>query len=762
MSSSRAYRGSRRDVATAMTQGNEVKKAEAGTDAGDAKRRYAGADLDAAFNDFLDISAADLGLLHRYRDALRGGGERFAKTFYDYLLDHPATAKVLQDYQAAGGRIANLVQKQLLHLTTFLDGRVSEDDARNTERIGEVHYRHRIEPVWIMGAYLLYLEHLQSLIRTSPEVRGIDYEPLDAAVTKLLFRDMGLMLEGYWDAAVRALHQEQDKVMSLQQITGLLANIPHILWSVDVINNRLLYVSPSASCNLDVDTPVPCLGWTIPEDRETVRLAWHKALTGHKVEVESRVQQPGGEQRWFRRIFYPLADATGRVVRIDGLMEDTTEAKVTIERLHTLATTDGLTSLPNRALFNDRLTQAIAAASRSENKQVVLMLMDLNRFKEINDTLGHPTGDQILVMVAQRLSTTLRDADTLARLGGDEFGILLPDVMDGRKTAEEVAKKLLQCFVAPFTIGDNDLYLGAAIGMVIYPEHGEDVDTLMSHVDIAMYDTKNKDVGYLYYDAALDPNAQSRLQLAGDLRHALERNELVLHYQSKIDLRSGGIEGAEALLRWRHPQHGLLAPMQFIPLAERSGLIGPITDWVIATAVRQCKAWSNAGHCLCVTVNVSGRVFRDPRLVERIAQMLAAADAPADCLEIEIIENVLMSDIEHISRTLDRLSALGVHIAIDDFGTGYSSLAYLKKLPLKTLKIDKSFVLNMSHDDNDAAIVRSTIDLAHNLGYRVVAEGIENALTHRMLSELGCDGAQGFHFSHPVPAAEFTALLART
>ena len=204
---------------------------------------------------------------------------------------------------------------------------------------------------------------------------------------------------------------------------------------------------------MDIDMPIPCLGWTVPEDRETVRLAWHKALTGHKVEVESRVQQPGGEQRWFRRIFYPLADATGRVVRIDGLMEDTTEAKVTIERLHTLATTDGLTSLPNRALFNDRLTQAIAAAARTERRQVVLMLMDLNHFKEINDTLGHPAGDQILAKVAQRLSTTLRDADTLARLGGDEFGILLPDVMDGRKTAEEVAKNFYNASWPPSRSG---------------------------------------------------------------------------------------------------------------------------------------------------------------------------------------------------------------------------------------------------------------------------------------------------------------------
>ncbi len=725
--------------------------------------RYNAEGLNAAFNDFLQIDPADLRLLQGYHAALLQGGERFSKVFYAYLQGYPATAKVLDYYKAHGGKLEDLIAKQTQHLDQLLAGDAGEDSARRMAHIGEVHYRYRIEPVWIMGAYLLYLEHLQQLIRASAAIRDSDRERLYGTVVKLLFRDMGLMIEGYWDAAGKALQSEQGKVLLLQeQVTSLLANIPQLLWSVDTVNNRPLYVSPSAReiCQMDIDMPIPCLGWTIPEDRETVRLAWRKALMGHKVEVESRVQQPDGRQRWFRRIFYPLLDRTGQVVRIDGLMEDTTEAKGMIERLHALATTDSLTGLPNRTLFNDRLTQAIASASRSGDRQVVLMLMDLNHFKEINDTLGHPAGDQVLVMVAQRLASALRDSDTLARLGGDEFGILLPDVKDARKTVAKVAKKLLQCFVAPFRIGDNDLYLGGAIGVVIYPEHGEDVDTLMSRADIAMYGTKNKDVGYLFYDATLDPNAQARLQLAGDLRQALARNELELHYQPKIDLQSGGIEGAEALIRWRHPQLGLLPPMDFLPIAERSGLITPITDWVIETAVRQCMRWSENGHRVRVAVNMPGRVFQDPGLVHRIERMLKAANAPAECLEIEIIENTLMTDVEHVSRILDRISALGVHIAIDDFGTGYSSLAYLKKLPLKTLKIDKSFVIDMAHDDNDAAIVRSTIDLAHNLGYRVVAEGIENVQTHQMLAALGCDGAQGFHFGHPVPSEDFSRLLA--
>ena len=399
----------------------------------ESARRYAGDSLNTAFNDFLHIDPADLELLARHHPALRQGAERFAEIFYAYLLNSPATAEVLESYRAGGGKIDHLVKKQLQHLYELVEGHTDEEYARNMERIGELHYRYRIEPVWIMGAYLLYLEHLQGLIRANPSIPATERESLDAAVTKFLFRDMGLMLEGYRDAAARALRQEQNKVGGLQQqITSLLSNIPQLLWSVDVVHNRPLYVSPSARelCEPDIDMPIPCLGWTIPEDRETVRLAWQRALLGHKVEVESRVHQPNGTQRWFRRIFYPFTDASGKVVRMDGLMEDTTNAKFMVQRLHTLATTDNLTGLPNRALFNDRLMQAITAASRDTGKQVVVMLMDLDHFKEINDTLGHPTGDQVLILVAQRLRAALRDSDTVARLGGDEFAILLPDVKD--------------------------------------------------------------------------------------------------------------------------------------------------------------------------------------------------------------------------------------------------------------------------------------------------------------------------------------------
>ena len=381
--------------------------------------------------------------------------------------------------------------------------------------------------------------------------------------------------------------------------------------------------------------------------------------------------------------------------------------------------------------------------------------MDLDHFKEINDTLGHPAGDQVLTSVTHRLQSLFRETDTLARLGGDEFGILLPHVKDGRRTAEKMAEKIRQTFVTPYHCGDNELFLGASIGITIYPEHGDDVSTLMSRADVAMYASKNAETSYMFYDLKLDPRAQQLLQLSGDLRYALERNELVLHYQPKIDLRSNAIMGAEALIRWYHPVHGLIGPDEFIPLAERTGQIKPITDWVIETAVRQSKAWRDAGYDLHIAVNVSARWFQNTGLADKINEVLQSQNMPADFLEIELTENMLMSDIANISSVLNQISDLGVTIAIDDFGTGYSSLAYLKTLPLQTLKIDKSFVLNMASDENDAIIVRSTIALAHNLGLSVVAEGIENAETLNLLLEQGCDGAQGYHFSKPQPPDKF-------
>lgn len=717
-------------------------------------RRYAEHGLNRAFNLFLGLQDVDLQLLTRYRLELLRGADSFVASFYAYLISQPAMAEVLQKYETGGGEITALVKKQLQHFSAFLDGDTGVASAARLAKIGKIHFSYSIDPVWIMGAYLLYLEHLLSLINQSVKIPEADRSALTGVINKLLFRDMGQMLEGYWDTAMDALEQEKTAVADLQaQVTSLLTNLPQTLWSVDVINNRPLYVSPISHevCEMDIEMPIPCLGWTVKEDRDLVLHAWQRAMQGEKIEVESRVLRPNGDLRWFRRVFHPYVDKTGRVVRVDGLMEDATERKLTLERLNQLATVDGLTGLHNRALFLDRLSHAIAAATRDSSQQVVLMLMDLDHFKEINDTLGHPVGDEILRMVARRLQTALRDSDTIARLGGDEFAVLLPGDQDGQASAARVVQKLNECFAKPFRYGNDEFFLGVGIGIAIFPLHGEDVDSLMSRADVAMYSAKHTETGYAYYHAASDPHSPQRLQLAGDLRHALERREFTLHYQPKVDLKTHRTIGVEALMRWQHPQLGLIPPDRFIAVAERSGQINPMTDWVIATALRQCKVWSEQGLPMSIAVNISGRTFHQADLVRTIEGLLRQAGVKPEYLELEVTENVLMADIERGAETLRRLSDLGVVISIDDFGTGHSSLAYLKKLPLRTLKIDKSFILNMSHDDNDAVIVRSTIDMAHNLGYRVIAEGVENQDVLDLLTILGCDEAQGFYLSHPVP-----------
>lgn len=716
-------------------------------------RHYDKLSINEAFNQFLGIRDADRSILQRHHNHLIEGGEEFAEVFYSYLQAYPATADILKRHAERGGEISTLVHSQLQHLWNFLSGNTDEKSAERLAHVGELHQRFGIEPVWVMGAYLLYWDHLHARLQDRSKIGAADVPLLEDAIGKLLFRDMGLMLEGYWNAAMAAVEVEHRKVEALQsQVTSLLSNLPQILWSVDVVNNQPLYISPSTRkiCPIGVEMPIPCLGWTVPDDRDTVQRAWQRALAGEQVEVESRVLAPGENLRWFRRVFQPFRDASGRVVRIDGLMEDATDAKLTIERLHQLATTDSLTGLHNRALFLDRLNQAVASARRSSSHQhVVLMLMDLDNFKEINDTLGHPAGDAILRMVAERLKAVLRDTDTLARLGGDEFAILLPDLKDGRKTAEKAAKNVLASFKKPFLYAGQELYLGAGIGIAVFPEHGEEIDTLMSRADVAMYGAKHRDVAHVFYDAASDPHTPERLQLSGELRRALDQQEFELYYQPQIDLRQRRVVGVEALIRWHHPQRGILLPDQFIPLAERMGLINPITDWVMGEALRQCRTWRAAGLHLRVAVNMAGRSFQQPDLVEKILGLLDSVGTLPECLEIEITENVLMADIEHGAQILQRLNEAGITITIDDYGTGHSSLAYLKKLPLHTLKIDKSFVQEMARDENDAVIVRSTVDLAHNLGYRVVAEGVEDEETLELLGVLGCDSIQGFFLREP-------------
>ena len=423
-----------------------------------------------------------------------------------------------------------------------------------------------------------------------------------------------------------------------------------------------------------------------------------------------------------------------------------------------LALHDALTGLPNRVLFRTRTQQAIHIAGRSDTG-VAVMLLDLDRFKEINDTLGHHYGDEVLRQVGERLSSMLREEDTVARLGGDEFAILLRSV-ETPAAGVAVAAAVRRAIAEHFDVAGVRLELGASVGIASYPEHGQDVDVLMQRADVAMYQAKEGRTGVERYVPELDGNSVQRLALAGDLRTALEREEFILHYQPKVDLRTNAVAGAEVLLRWAHPVHGWLPPDEFIPLAEHTGLIVPLTNYVFDHALRQMGAWRAQGLDLGVAVNLSARTLIERDLPDRIEAMCQRWAVPTNRLVLEITESMVVADPARALPILARLHELGVEIAVDDFGTGFSSMDYLKRLPVKEVKIDRSFVTSMATDARDAAIVRCTIDLARSLGLRVVAEGVETPDVRARLTTLGCDQAQGYSYSRALPAAEFTAWLA--
>jgi diguanylate cyclase (GGDEF)-like protein len=429
--------------------------------------------------------------------------------------------------------------------------------------------------------------------------------------------------------------------------------------------------------------------------------------------------------------------------------EDVTErnrAEATLRRqtLH-----DDLTGLPNRLLLNDRLQHAISAARR-DDAPFALLLVDLDRFKDVNDTLGHHAGDALLRMIGPRFQRALRSDDILARLGGDEFAILLFGADE--PTARTVALRLLKTLDEPFELNGASLDIGGSVGMALYPQHGDDAEVFLQRADVAMYVAKRAGGGLAAYSPEHDHHSPERLAFQSELRHGIERGELILFYQPKFACLDGQLVGVEVLVRWRHPRRGLVMPDEFIPMGEETGLIKPLSRWVLEAAIRQCGAWRNDGRAVPIAVNLSMRDLHDTQLPDTIEQLLTRWQVAAHLLHVEITESTLMADPDRARTTVARLSALGVRIAIDDFGTGYSSLAYLKKLAVDELKIDRSFVSEMRTDASDRAIVRSTIDLAHNLGLRVVAEGVEDAATWRLLSRLGCDEAQGYYLGRPTPA----------
>jgi len=582
---------------------------------------------------------------------------------------------------------------------------------------------------------------------------GADAPPADAHDWHRLLDCVGRAYAGH----------EQQRQRSEARMHSLLSLSADWIWEQDD-QMRFTYVSES----IELSTGVPAsaligrrrLDGPAYDAAPEVRAEYEACVAARRPfrDVVFRRTRPDGMHRYVRTSGEPVFGVDGSFQGYRGVSRDVTQAMLAEQKMQELARYDSLTGLPNRNMFVGELDRTIARAQR-QGGEFAVCFIDLDRFKTINDTLGHDAGDELLKVMAERLRAAVRKSDLVARLGGDEFVVLL----EGGPAADlaEVADKLLAAIGEHVTINGCQFLVTGSIGVGLYPANGDDSATLLKHADAAMYLAKeNGKNNVQFYTDELAGMATRQFELESALRLALVREELVLHYQPKVDVSSGDIVGLEALVRWHHPQRGLVAPGEFIPLAEERGLIVPIGRWVVTTACRQIRAWRDAGLATPpVAVNLSARQFADTRLIEDFATAMQESGVDPSDLEIELTESVLVADPERANEVLRRLHEMGVRIAIDDFGTGYSSLSYLKRFPAQTVKIDRSFIRGLPSDRDDTAITQAVIAMAHSLGLRVVAEGVETADQLGLLQSLHCDEVQGYLLGRPAPAGEIAVRL---
>jgi diguanylate cyclase (GGDEF)-like protein/PAS domain S-box-containing protein len=555
---------------------------------------------------------------------------------------------------------------------------------------------------------------------------------------------------------------------TVDRFRALVEQIPAITYIADFDESfTLRYVSPQCEEILGFDPeawvrdPRAWVAALHPEDRDRIVAEAEACVAARRpFDFEYRMIAADGRTLHFWEKTSFALDASGQPYAVNGVMLDVTELKLTqaalrhqAEQNRHQALHDDLTGLPNRRELYERLDEAVAIG-----EPFALLLIDLDRFKEVNDVLGHECGDELLREVARRFAAVVREGDLLARLGGDEFALLVRTGPDSAR-ALQVARRLTSALEPEFLLGDVPVHVEGSIGLARHPEDGTDPGVLLRCADTAMYCAKELSTELELFDGRGTRHTRTRLQRLGELRRALAREELVLHYQPKLELGSGRVVGAEALVRWQHPEHGLLPPVEFVPLAEQTGLIRPLTTFVLSAALAQLRAWRRAGRDLAVAVNVSERSLLDPAFPDEVRAQLERAGVDGRHLELEITEGTIMADPGRAAAVLERLSSLGVRLSLDDFGTGYSSLSRLRELPIDEIKIDRVFVSRIEGDERDVAIIRSTIELGHTLGCSVVAEGLETAAAMLRVASLGCDTAQGFHIARPLEAQDFDAWL---
>jgi diguanylate cyclase (GGDEF)-like protein/PAS domain S-box-containing protein len=502
------------------------------------------------------------------------------------------------------------------------------------------------------------------------------------------------------------------------------------------------------------------------EDLDRAQLLFRDLIEGRResFQLEARYSRKDGELVWAHVRAALERDQDGEPAFAVTMIENITQRKRAEAELlrqaelnEHQALHDPLTGLPNRVLFGERIAHAITYAERRDTRLAILM-MDLNRFKEVNDSLGHQAGDELLKVVGERLRGALRASDTVARLGGDEFGLLLPEP-SANDDVLAVIERIRHALERPICVQELPLAIEASIGIAVFPDNGRDAELLIQRADVAMYAAKQESAPFCFYDADADEYDPTRLTLVAELRRAIDERELVLYYQPKAVLEDGEVRSVEALLRWQHPDQGLIFPDSFIPVAQETGLIRPLTLYVVGEALRQCREWRDEGLELSVSVNLSMRNLLDLEFPQQVAGLLQHWDVDASQLELEITESTMLANPSRTKAVLGELHALGIRLSIDDFGTGYSSLAYLRRLPIDEIKIDRSFVMGMDEEADDVAIVRSTIDLGRNLGLEVVAEGVETQAIWDKLRDLGCNVAQGYFLSRPVPPEKLREWL---